>query len=269
MGLDAIRIIIFFGVFFLMLFVEWRVPRHPLVDSKPRRLGINLSLIGMDIVVTRLILGTAAVGTAQFVQARDWGLLNYLDLPLGIEFLVSVVFLDLMIYIQHVVTHMIPLFWRFHVVHHSDLDLDVSSGLRFHPVEIVVSGLYKMGLILALGPAPIAVMIFESILNGMAQFTHSNIALPERLDTILRWLIVTPDMHRIHHSVEGGETNSNYGFSLSVWDRLLGTYIPDAAKPQPEILIGVNAYRKPEDVAFSSLLLMPFHKVPRNIPRQY
>lgn len=265
MNVSAVRFATFFSVFSLMLFLEWRIPRHPLVDSKPRRLGINLSIVGLDILVVRLILGSAAVGTAQFAQIRGWGLLNYLDLPDWIELLGAVVFLDLMVYIQHVLTHMIPLFWRFHVVHHSDLDLDVSSGLRFHPVEIVASAVYKMGLILALGPAPVAVIVFEVILNGMALFSHSNIKLPEGLDNVLRLMIVTPDMHRIHHSVEMRETNSNYGFNLSIWDRMLGTYIHSATRSQPEIVIGVGAYRKPEEVALLNLLLMPFRKVPANV----
>ena len=265
MSFNEVRFLIFFGVFFLMLFLERRIPRHSLVDSKPRRLGVNLSIIVLDIAVARLVLGTAAVGASLFTQERGWGLLNYLDLPFWLEFLASVIFFDLMIYIQHVLTHWIPFFWRFNVVHHSDLDLDVSSGLRFHPIEIIGSGLYKMGLVLMMGPDPISVIAFEAILNGMAQFTNSNIKLPDWLDRVFRWGIVTPDMHRIHHSVEARETNSNYGFNLSVWDRLLGTYLPDASKAQPEIVIGISAYRKPEDV--SGLLLMPFYKVPLNMPQ--
>ena len=232
------------------------------MDSKPRRLGINLGITGLDIVLVRLLFGAAAVGTAAFTKERGWGLLNYWDLPDAVEMVIAVVFLDLMIYIQHVVVHMIPLFWRFHVVHHSDLDLDVSSGLRFHPIEILGSMLYKLGLILALGPSPLAVMAFEAILNGMAQFSHSNIKVPEKLDFMLRWIIVTPDMHRIHHSVEVRETNSNFGFNLSIWDRTLGTYIQDPKKPQPEVVIGVSAYRKPEEVSFVNILAMPFRKVP-------
>ena len=189
-------------------------------------------------------------------------MLNYWDLPSGVELFITVVFLDLMIYIQHVVVHMIPFFWHFHIVHHSDLDLDVSSGLRFHPIEILGSMLFKIGLILALGPTPFAVLVFEAVLNGMAMFSHSNITLPLWLDRALRHVIVTPDMHRIHHSVLVNETNSNYGFNLSVWDRMLGTYIHDPEKPQAEIVIGVNAFRKPEEVSFLNLLLIPFRKIP-------
>lgn len=247
-----------------MLVLEQLIRRRPLVDSKPRRLGINLGITGLDVALTRLMFGAAVVGAAQFCQERGWGALNYLDLPYGVEFAITVVFLDFMIYVQHVVMHMIPFFWRFHIVHHSDLDLDVSSGLRFHPVEILGSTLFKIGLIFALGPTPLAALAFESILNGMAMFSHSNITLPPWLDKALRRLIVTPDMHRIHHSVEENETNSNYGFNLSIWDRTLGTYIHDAKRPQPEIVIGVDSYRKPEEVSFLNLLLIPFRKIPRS-----
>jgi len=253
---------VFLGVFLLMLVLESLIPRHPQVDSKRRRIGINLGLTGVDILCVRLVFGAAAFGAAQFAEQRGWGVLNYLDLPGWVEMVVAIVFLDLMIYIQHVMVHMIPFFWRFHVVHHSDLDLDVSSGLRFHPIEIFGSMLYKIGLVFALGPSPLAVLVFESILNGMAQFSHSNIRLPLGLDRALRWVIVTPDMHRIHHSIEVKETNSNYGFNLSIWDRMLGTYTRDALKPQPEIVIGVDAYRTPAEVSFVKLLLMPIGRVP-------
>ena len=262
MDVNQIRFAIFVGVFALMLLIEHYAPRHPRVDSKPRRLGINLGITGLDIVLVRLVFGAAAVGAAQFAGERGWGVLNYWDLPAALELVIAVVFLDMMIYIQHVVVHMIPFFWRFHIVHHSDLDLDVSSGLRFHPIEILGSMLFKIGLIFALGPTALAVLVFEAILNGMAMFSHSNINLPVELDRVLRWLIVTPDMHRIHHSVEVRETNSNFGFNLSIWDRLLGTYIHNAKKAQPEIDIGVPSFRKPSEVGFADLLLIPFRKIP-------
>ena len=264
MDANQIRFAIFLGVFLLMLGLERVIQRHPTVDVKTRRLKINLALTGIDILVVRLFFGAAAVGAAQFAGERGWGLFNYLQWPEGLETLFCVVFLDLMIYIQHVVVHMIPFFWRFHIVHHSDLDLDVSSGLRFHPVEILGSMLFKIGLIFALGPSAIAVLIFEAILNGMALFSHSNITLPESLDRLLRYVIVTPDMHRIHHSVEKRETNSNYGFNLSIWDRALGTYIHDALKPQPRIIIGVSQFRASEEVSLKNLLMMPFREVPEN-----
>ena len=264
MDANQIRFAIFLAIFLLMLGLESVIQRHPTVDVKTRRLKINLALTGIDILVVRLFFGAAAVGAAQFAGERGWGLFNYLEWPEGLETFFCVIILDLMIYIQHVVLHMIPFFWRFHIVHHSDLDLDVSSGLRFHPIEILCSMLYKIGLIYALGPSPLTVLIFEAILNGMAQFSHSNITLPESLDRLLRYIIVTPDMHRIHHSVEKEETNSNFGFNLSVWDRILGTYVPDALKPQSRIVIGVSQFRTSEEVSFKNLMMMPFRKVPQN-----
>ena len=260
MTVDQIRLSIFLGVLVLMLVLESLIPRHPTVDSKLRRLAINFSLTGFNVLLVRLLLGGAAVGMAHFAGQQGWGLLNYLNWPVAVEMAVGVIFLDLMIYIQHVVLHMIPFFWRFHKVHHSDLDLDVSSGFRFHPLEILGSMIYKLGLVAALGPSVMTVVVFEAILNGMAQFSHSKIKLPLGLDLALRRLLVTPDMHRIHHSVEVNETNSNYGFNLSIWDRLLGTYIHDGKKPQPEIVIGVPEYRTPAEVSLPKLVVMPFRR---------
>ena len=264
MDVQQIRFIVFLGVFLLMLALESVIQRHPTVDSKKNRLKINLALTGIDILVVRLMFGAAAVGAAQFAEINGWGIFNYLDLWSGLEIIAVVIILDLMIYIQHVVVHMIPFFWQFHIVHHSDLDLDVSSGLRFHPIEIMGSMLFKIGLVFALGPAPIAVVIFEAVLNGMSQFSHSNITLPDKLDRLLRFFIVTPDMHRIHHSVEKMETSSNFGFNLSIWDRFLGTYIQNAKREQPKITIGVDQFRTSEEVSLKNLLLMPFKVIPRN-----
>ena len=264
MDANQIRFAIFIFIFLLMLVLESVIQRHPTVDSKKRRLTINLALTGIDILVVRFIFGAAALGAAQFSEEKGWGLFNYLELSDGIEILLCIIILDLMIYIQHVVFHTIPFFWRFHVVHHSDLDLDVSSGLRFHPLEIIASMLYKVGLVFALGPSPLAVLIFEAILNGMSQYTHSNITMPRSLDRLLRYLIVTPDMHRIHHSVETKETNANFGFNLSIWDRVFGTYIHDATKEQSKIIIGVNRFRTSGEVSLIKLLLMPFRRIPES-----
>jgi sterol desaturase/sphingolipid hydroxylase (fatty acid hydroxylase superfamily) len=260
MDVNAIRFTIFLGVFALMLLLEALIQRHPTVDSKPRRFAINLGLTGVDIIVVKLLFGTAAVGAAAFAEDQSWGVLNYLNWPVWLEITLAVILLDFSIYVQHVVVHMIPFFWRFHKVHHTDLDLDVSSALRFHPVEIIGSMLFKISIIFALGPTPLTVMIFEAILNGMAQFSHSNIKLPEKMDSIMRWFFVTPDMHRIHHSEEIDETNSNYGFNFSIWDRALGTYIAEARKTQPEIILGIKEYKDPREVSFLNLLIIPFRK---------
>ena len=254
---NTIRFLIFVSVFMLMLIFESFVSRHPTIDSKPRRIGIHLGLSGINTLLLKLVFGAAAVGAAETAQIMGWGLFNTLGLPFAVEFFLVVVFLDFAIYLQHVIVHKIPLFWRFHVVHHSDIDLDVSSGLRFHPIEILASMLYKIIIIFLIGPAPMAVFTFEAILNGMALFSHSNIKLPDKMDHFLRKLIVTPDMHRIHHSIEVSETNSNFGFNLSIWDRLLGTYKTDALKAQPDIIIGIDTFRRPEELTFYSLLMMP------------
>jgi len=220
-------------------------------------MGIHLGLSGLNTLLLKLVFGAAAIGAAESAEIGGWGLFNILNWHNGFEFFLAVVFLDFAIYLQHMVVHKVPLFWRFHVVHHSDIDLDVSSGLRFHPVEILASMLYKIGIIFLLGPDPMAVLVFEAILNGMALFSHSNIKLPDKMDHFLRKLIVTPDMHRIHHSIEVSETNSNFGFNLSIWDRLLGTYKTDALKAQPDIIIGIDTFRRPEELTFYSLLMMP------------
>ena len=260
MDVNAIRFTIFLGVFALMLLLESLIQRHPTVDSKPRRFAINLGLTGVDIVVVKFFFGTAAVGAAVFAKDQSWGVLNYLNWPIWLEATFAVILLDFSIYVQHVVVHMIPFFWRFHKVHHTDLDLDVSSALRFHPIEIIGSMLFKISIIFALGPTPLTVMIFEALLNGMAQFSHSNIKLPEKMDSIMRWLFVTPDMHRIHHSEEIDETNSNYGFNFSIWDRALGTYLSEARKTQPEIILGIKEYKDPKEISFLNLLIIPFRK---------
>ena len=264
MEASQIRLLIFISIFLLMLGLESVFQRHPIVESKTHRLKINLALTGVDTLMVRLFFGAAALGASQFAEEKAWGLFNYLELPEGLEAFFCIVILDLMIYIQHVMFHVIPFFWRFHLVHHSDLDMDVSTGLRFHPLEILASMFYKVGLVFALGPSPMAVLVFEAILNGMAQFSHSNITLPERLDRLLRYVFVTPDMHRIHHSVEKSETNSNFGFNLSIWDRVLGTYVHDSLKPQARIIIGVNTFRTSEEVSFKKLLMMPFREIPES-----
>ena len=264
MEIQQIRFAVFLGVFLLMLALESIIERHPTVDSKKNRLTTNLALTGIDILAVRFIFGTAAVGAAHFAEEKGWGLFNFIEWWNGLEVIATIILLDLMIYIQHVVVHVIPFFWQFHVVHHSDLDLDVSSGLRFHPIEILGSMLFKIGLVFAIGPSPFAVVIFEIVLNGMSLFSHSNITLSEKLDNLLRYIIVTPDMHRIHHSVEKKETNSNFGFNLSIWDRFLGTYIHEAKREQPKIIIGVDQFRTSDEVSLKNLLLMPFRAIPRS-----
>ena len=185
------------------------------------------------------------------------GILNIYDWSFWVEFVVGVVILDMVIYLQHVMFHAVPLLWRLHMVHHVDLDFDLTTGLRFHPVEIVLSMILKMTVIVALGPPVAAVLIFEILLNGMAMFNHGNIIVPTPLDKWLRWFVVTPDMHRIHHSVIIRETNSNYGFNLSVWDRLFGTYLAQPQKGHTEMVIGLSQFRDEKKITLPWLLILP------------
>ncbi|MDX8408310.1 MAG: sterol desaturase family protein, partial [Mariprofundaceae bacterium] len=221
---NNIRIAVFLAILLGMAAWEIFAPGRTRVQSKLKRWLGNISLVALDTLIVRLLLPAGAAGVALWCAAHHVGLLYLLQLPEWLTILIAVILLDLAIYVQHVVFHAVPLLWRLHMVHHADRDLDVSSGLRFHPLEILLSMLIKMGLIALLGAPLMAVIIFETILNGMAMFNHANIRLPLGIDRALRLLLVTPDMHRVHHSVIVRETNSNYGFNLSLWDRLFGTY---------------------------------------------
>ena len=255
----AIRLGFFLGIFVVMAGWEAFAPRRPLVVPKGRRWASNLGLVALDTLVVRLLFPTAAVGVALFAEARGWGMLNYYRLPSPLAIVLAVIVMDLVIYLQHVMVHAVPLLWRIHRVHHADLDYDVTTGARFHPIEIVLSMLIKFATILLLGPPVVAVVIFEVLLNGMAMFNHANVGLPPRLDRLLRWFIVTPDMHRVHHSVEDDEANSNFGFSLSWWDRLFGTYREQPRAGHRGMTIGIHRYRDPAVVdRLPGMLLLPF-----------
>lgn len=253
-----IRLTAFFGIFALLALLEVVAPRRKLSVSKGWRWLTNLSLTALDMVVVRLLFGAATIETALFARDHGWGLLNYLHLPSWLAFLAAIIFLDFMIYIQHVLSHALPIFWRLHLVHHTDLDFDVTTAARFHPIEIIVSLAYKLGLIVVIGAAPAAVMLFEIILNGSAQFNHANLKLPVGLDRILRRFIITPDSHRVHHSVEVAETNSNYGFFLPFWDYLCGTYRAQPALSHTDMSIGLKEYRNKGALSLPSLVALPF-----------
>ena len=254
-----VRLGCFLGVMLLMMLWEIARPARKLRIAKHQRWLGNLSLVALDTLLLRLLFPAAAVGVAVFAQSRGWGLLPLLDAPLWLEVLLAVVLLDLAIYLQHVMVHAVPLLWRLHRVHHADLDFDLSTALRFHPLEIILSMLIKFSLIVLLGPPVVAVLIFEVLLNGMAMFNHGNVHLPRRLEGPLRALLVTPDMHRVHHSREADETNSNFGFNLSIWDRLFGTYKSQAKAGQDGMQIGLHGEDDPRRVVrLDGLLLMPF-----------
>jgi sterol desaturase/sphingolipid hydroxylase (fatty acid hydroxylase superfamily) len=222
----ALRLGVFLGLFALLVVAEVARPAYPRALPRARRWGTNLALVVIDTFLLRLVallLPFAAVAAALDARAEGWGVFNVVALPGWAEFALAVLLFDLAIWTQHLVTHKVPLFWRFHRVHHADRDMDVTTALRFHPAEILASMAVKIGLVYALGPAPAAALAFEVLLNGTAMFSHANVALPPRMAAALRWVLVTPDMHRVHHSDRREEHDSNYGFCLSVWDRLFGT----------------------------------------------
>jgi len=248
-----------FGVFTLMAVWELMAPRRSLTVSKVVRWTNNLGLVILNTAILRLLFPAAAVGVAMFTSAHGWGVLNHFAVPLPVAVVLSLVALDFIIYLQHVLMHAVPVLWRLHRVHHADPDYDVTTGSRFHPIEIVLSMLIKFAAIVVLGAPPLAVVIFEIILNAMSLFNHGNVRLPLGIDRVLRLIVVTPDMHRVHHSVEGNEANSNFGFNLSIWDRICGTYIDQPRKGHSAMTIGINDYREPRLVSWlPGILALPF-----------
>ena len=249
----------FFGVLAVMAVWEVLAPRRALRVSKLVRWGNNLALVFLNSLLLRLLFPAAAVGMAAFAAEQGWGLLNYFTLPAGLAVLVSVIALDFAIYLQHIMVHAVPALWRLHRVHHADMDFDVTTGARFHPLEIMLSMLIKFATIAVLGPPLVAVVIFEVLLNATAMFNHSNVCMPAALDRVLRWVVVTPDMHRVHHSVEDDEANSNFGFNLPWWDRLLGTYRDQPRAGHEAMIIGIHKYNTPRQVAWlPGMLVLPF-----------
>jgi sterol desaturase/sphingolipid hydroxylase (fatty acid hydroxylase superfamily) len=254
-----VRLSFFFGVFALIAIWELRSPRRPLSVSKAIRWTNNLALVFLNSIVLRLLFPAAAVGVAVVADQQNWGLLNFYELPFILSLVITIVAMDFIVYLQHVMVHAIPALWRLHRVHHADLDYDVTTGSRFHPLEIILSMLIKFATIMLLGAPVIAVIIFEVVLNATAMFNHGNLKIPTGLDQILRWLVVTPDMHRVHHSVEDDEANSNFGFNLPWWDRLFGTYRDQPRGGHEGMVIGIHNYRDPKQVdRLPGMLILPF-----------
>ncbi len=250
----------FLGLLCLFLLAEMLLPRRRKSMNISGRWITNFGMTFISNFIVRLMEPVTAMLAAAYAIENGWGILNLLELPGWIAFALAIILLDLAIYAQHVATHKIPLLWRLHRVHHSDRDIDTTTALRFHPVEIIFSMIYKVGVILLLGPAVLAVLVFEILLNGCAMFNHSNLKLPLALDRIIRLLIVTPDMHRVHHSVDPKETNSNYGFSLSIWDRIFKTYIPQPKDGHEGMTIGLNEYQTEQPSRLIWSLWLPFQK---------
>jgi sterol desaturase/sphingolipid hydroxylase (fatty acid hydroxylase superfamily) len=255
----TIRLAFFLGVFAVIGLWEVVAPRRALTVSKTMRWASNLGLVALNTLLLRLVFPLAAAGIAAFAVANGWGLLNHFQVPFWIAVPVAAVAMDFVIWLQHVMVHAVPALWRLHRVHHADLDYDVTTGARFHPIEIALSMLIKFATIAVLGPPVLAVVIFEVLLNATAMFNHGNIRLPVALDAVLRWVVVTPDMHRVHHSVDDDETNSNFGFNLPWWDRLFGTYRAQPRAGHEAMTIGIHGHTDPQEVArLDGMLMLPF-----------
>jgi sterol desaturase/sphingolipid hydroxylase (fatty acid hydroxylase superfamily) len=255
----SVRLSAFVGILALMAVWELIAPRRPLTVAKSTRWINNLGLVFLNSLILRILFPAAAVGVAVFAAENGWGLLNHWQIPFALAVILAVVAMDLVIYLQHLLVHAAPSLWRLHRVHHADLDYDLTTGARFHPVEIILSMLIKFATILVLGPPVVAVVIFEVVLNAMAMFNHGNVRLPLIIDRFLRLIVVTPDMHRVHHSVEDNEANSNFGFNLSIWDRVFGTYIAQPRLGHKGMSIGIHVYREPRQVTWlPGMLALPF-----------
>jgi sterol desaturase/sphingolipid hydroxylase (fatty acid hydroxylase superfamily) len=249
----------FAAVFALMAVWEIRAPARALKRSKGLRWVNNLALVVLNTVLLRLLFPAAAVGMAVFAADQGWGLLNHFALPLWLAIVIALIVLDFVTWLYHVMVHAIPLLWRLHRVHHADPDYDLTTGARFHPFEILLSMLVKFAAIAVLGPPVVAVVLFEILLNATSMFNHGNVRLPARVEPVLRWFIVTPDMHRVHHSVEDDESNSNFGFNLPWWDRLFGTYRAQPRRGHQGMSIGIHEFSAPREVSWlPGLLTLPF-----------
>ncbi len=253
-----IRIGSFIGVFVVMSVWELLAPRRPRSETRLRRWPGNLGIVVIDTVLLRLLFPAAAVGTAYYASSNSWGIFSLLHLPWLVSVIASVLILDLAIYFQHRLFHIVPVFWRLHRMHHADLDFDVTTGIRFHPIEIILSMLIKFGVIIIIGVPVVAVVIFEILLNATSLFNHSNAYIAPRIDRVLRWFVVTPDMHRVHHSIITTETNSNFGFNIPWWDRLFGTYQDQPRAGHDGITIGLEIFRDPNELRLDKMLLQPF-----------
>ncbi len=253
----TIRIAFFLGVLAAMAAWELAAPRRRQEVPRLLRWTSNLGVVVLDTILVRLAFPMVAVGLALLAEERGWGLFNAVAAPAWLAFVVSVVALDFAIYLQHVLFHAVPGLWRLHRMHHADLEFDVTTGLRFHPLEILLSMGIKLAVVAALGPPAVAVLVFEVLLNATSMFNHGNVRLPARVDRVLRLFVVTPDMHRVHHSIHPSETNSNFGFNLPWWDRLLGTYRPQPREGHERMTIGIEQFRTRRDLWLDRMLVQP------------
>ena len=253
-----IRLVAFAGIFAAMAVWEALAPRRDQRLGRGTRWPSNIGIVVLDTVLVRLVFPTTAVGLALVAEGRGWGLFRALDLPAWASVPLAVVALDFAIYLQHVLFHAVPALWRLHRMHHADLEIDVTTGARFHPIEILLSMGIKLGIVAVLGTPAVAVLAFEMLLNATSMFNHSNVRIPIWLDRVLRWIVVTPDMHRVHHSIVARETNSNFGFNLPWWDRLFGTYRDQPAAGHETMTIGIEQFRDPAEQRLDRMLTQPF-----------
>jgi sterol desaturase/sphingolipid hydroxylase (fatty acid hydroxylase superfamily) len=254
----AIRLFAFAGIFAVMAAWEIAAPRRHQRIGRGTRWPSNIGVVVLDTVLVRLLFPTTAAGLALVAEAQGWGLFHALALPIWVGVLLAVMALDLAIYLQHVLFHAVPALWRLHRMHHADLEFDVTTGARFHPIEILLSMGIKLGVVAALGAPAVAVLAFEVLLNATSMFNHSNVRMQAWLDRALRWIVVTPDMHRVHHSIAARETNSNFGFNLPWWDRLFGTYRDQPAAGHEAMTIGIEQFRDPAEQRLDHMLTQPF-----------
>jgi sterol desaturase/sphingolipid hydroxylase (fatty acid hydroxylase superfamily) len=264
-----IRLAAFGGVFSVMAVWEFIGPRRKHVIGRVRRWPNNLGVVAVNTLLVRILFPTTAVGLALLAEARGFGLFNVVALPAWVGVVASVVILDLVIYLQHVLFHAVPALWRLHRMHHADLEFDVSTGLRFHPIEILLSLVIKFAVVAALGAPALSVLIFEVLLNATSMFNHANARIPLGIDRVLRWLVVTPDMHRVHHSILARETTSNFGFNLPWWDRLYGTYRAQPAAGHEAMTIGIEQFRDARELGLDRMLVQPFRGDPGRYPLGY
>ena len=255
-----IRLGVFAAVLALLMAWELLTPRRQLTVGRWRRWPGNMGVVVIDALLLRILFPAAAVGLALVAEANGWGLLNLVAAPDWLAILVAIILLDLIIYAQHVLFHAVPVLWRLHRMHHADLDIDVTTGIRFHPVEILLSMVIKLGAVVVLGAPALAVIIFEVLLNATSMFSHSNIRLPAGVDRPLRRILVTPDMHRVHHSIVARETDSNFGFNLPWWDHLFGTYRGQPAAGHEAMTIGLSQFRDPSELRLDRMLLQPLRR---------
>lgn len=261
-----LRVGSFAAVLLLMVAAETFHPRRRYSQTRLSRWSNNLGLAVLNTLSLRLIFPLTAVQWALYCESQGWGLLNRWALAPGWTIVTSLLVLDWAIYWQHRLFHVIPVFWRLHRLHHTDLDIDTTTAIRFHPLEMLLSMALKMMIIVTLGAPAITVLLFEVLLNASAMFNHANFYLPPRLDRALRWILVTPDMHRVHHSILREETDSNFGFNLPWWDRLFGSYREQPAAGHEAMTIGLKEFRDPRQLAFGYLLIQPFRSIPGKSP---